>query len=44
VGADVTGYTDTPLVPFLTYTYRVRAYNGSGDSDYSNTASAEPTP
>ncbi len=40
VGADVTTYSDTGLAPVTTYWYRVSAYNGSGTSGYSNTASA----
>ena len=40
VGAGVTSYPDTTVSPSTTYTYRVRAYNGAGDSAYSNEASA----
>jgi hypothetical protein len=40
VGANVTRYSNTGLSASTTYTYRVRAYNAGGDSDYSNTASA----
>lgn len=40
VGANVRSYTDSPLGTQVTYTYRVRAFNGAGDSDYSNSASA----
>ncbi len=40
VSADVTSYNDTGLSASTTYTYRVRASNGSGDSGYSNEASA----
>ena len=40
VGASVTSYSNTGLTASATYTYRVRAYNSAGDSDYSNTASA----
>jgi len=40
VGTDVTGYANTGLSGSTSYSYRVSAYNGSGDSDYSNTASA----
>ena len=40
VGANVTSYSDGSLSPSTTYTYRVRAYNSAGNSDYSNTASA----
>lgn len=38
VSANVTAYTDTGLVSSTTYTYRVRASNEGGDSDYSNAA------
>ena len=44
VGANVTNYNDAGLVPNTTYWYRVRAYNVSGDSDYSNPASAITPP
>jgi hypothetical protein len=40
VGANVTGYSNTGLTGSTSYSYRVRAYNGTGDSNYSNTASA----
>jgi len=40
VGADVVSYNDTGLNSNTTYTYRVRANNTNGDSDYSNEASA----
>jgi hypothetical protein len=40
VGANVTSWQDAGLTGNTTYTYRVRAYNSSGDSAYSNTASA----
>jgi hypothetical protein len=40
VGADVKDYADTGLTANTTYIYRVRATNGAGDSDFSNTASA----
>jgi len=36
----VTSYSNTGLAASTSYTYRVRAYNASGDSEYSNTASA----
>jgi hypothetical protein len=39
-GANVTAYTNTGLTSGTTYYYRVRAYNASGSSTYSNTASA----
>ncbi len=44
VGADVTAFNDTGLNPSATYTYRVRAYNGGGDSGYSNSANATTFP
>ncbi len=48
VGANVTGYANTGLAASTSYSYRVRATNEAGDSDYSNTASATtytpPTP
>jgi FtsP/CotA-like multicopper oxidase with cupredoxin domain len=40
VGVDETTHSDTGLSPDTTYWYRVRAFNGSGTSAYSNTASA----
>jgi hypothetical protein len=40
VGANVTSYSNTSLTGSTSYSYRVRAYNASGNSDYSNTASA----
>lgn len=40
VGQNVTTYNDVNVFPGATYYYRVRAYNGSGDSGYSNIASA----
>ena len=40
VGANVTTYADTGLSASTQYWYRVRAYNGSGPSGYTNTASA----
>jgi subtilisin family serine protease len=36
VGANVTTYSDTGLNGSTTYYYRVRAYNTTGDSSYSN--------
>lgn len=39
-GANVTTYGDTGLSANTNYYYRVRAYNGTGDSSYSNVDSA----
>ena len=40
VGANVTSFSNTSLAANTTYTYRVRAFNGAGNSGYSNTAAA----
>jgi hypothetical protein len=40
VGANVASYSDTGLSASTSYSYRVRASNSAGDSDYSNTTSA----
>lgn len=40
VGANVTSYSNTGLTASTSYSYRVRAYNGAGDSAYSHVASA----
>jgi hypothetical protein len=40
VGANTTTYANTALKRSTTYYYRVRAYNGGGNSAYSNIASA----
>jgi len=40
VNADVTFYSDTSVLENTTYSYQVRASNNTGDSGYSNTASA----
>ncbi len=39
-GSDVTSYNDNGLDAATTYYYRVRAFNGSGSSGYSNVTSA----
>lgn len=36
VGSDVVKYSDATVEPGTTYTYRIRAYNGFGNSAYSN--------
>ncbi len=41
VGAGVASYRDSGLSKRTTYSYRVRAYNGAGNSAYSNTVSAK---
>ncbi len=43
VGVDVKSYSNTGLTASTTYSYRVRAYNTAGNSNYSNTASATTT-
>lgn len=43
VGANVTTYTDSGLTVGVPYWYRVRAYNATGNSGYSNTTSATTT-
>lgn len=40
VGANVATYQNAGLTASTSYSYRVRAYNGTGQSTYSNTASA----
>jgi titin len=40
VAAGIISYSNTGLTSGMTYTYRLRAFNGGGDSSYSNTASA----
>lgn len=40
VAADATSYSDLSAAPNTSYSYRVRAYNASGASDFSSTASA----
>jgi carboxypeptidase T len=39
VGANVTSYSNTGLAALTSYSYRVRAYNAVGDSEYSDAAS-----
>ena len=41
VAANVTNFSNSGLKRNTSYRYRVRAYNGSGDSAYSNIASAK---
>jgi hypothetical protein len=36
-GSNVASYSNTGLSPSTSYSYRVRAYNGAGDSDYTVT-------
>jgi hypothetical protein len=40
LGANTTSYVDPSLAASTTYCYRVRAFNGAGDSGYSNEACA----
>lgn len=40
VGANTTSWSNTGLLARASYTYRVRAFNASGDSSYSNTATS----
>src|SRR2546426_1264640 len=40
LGPNVTSYPSPGLTPGTSYSYRVRAYNAVGPSDYSNTATA----
>jgi carboxypeptidase T len=40
VAANVSSYSNTGLTALTSYSYRVRAYNAVGDSEYSNFASA----
>lgn len=42
--ANVTSYSDTGRSPDTEYSYRVRAYNSAGDSDYSNVRSVTTQP
>ncbi len=44
VPADSTRYQNRRLRPNATFSYRVRAYNGNGNSDYSNCRSATTQP
>ena len=44
VGANVTSYSDSSLLPDTKYYYRVRAFNSFGYSIYSNEASAKTLP
>jgi hypothetical protein len=38
----VSSFTDSPVSPSVTHTYRVRAFNSAGNSGYSNEVSARP--
>jgi predicted phage tail protein len=40
VGANISEYRDNAVQPGVTYEYRVRAFNASGQSSYSNRAAA----
>ncbi len=40
LGENVSSWSETGLAPSTSYSYRVRAYNAAGDSEYSNIASA----
>jgi len=44
VGANVTSYRDTGLLPNTTYSYRVKAYNAKGESDFFAEASVTTPP
>jgi hypothetical protein len=41
--SNTTGYSEGGLNPSTTYTYRIRARNDRGDSEYSNTVSTNPS-
>ena len=43
VGVNINSYTDSSLADGTSYCYRVRAFNGTGDSTYSNEACATTT-
>jgi hypothetical protein len=43
-GTAITTYIDTAVVAGITYCYRVKAFNASGESSYSNEACASAAP
>jgi hypothetical protein len=43
VGPNVEGFADTAVSPDVTYCYRVKAFNGAGESGYTNEACAIPS-
>lgn len=43
VAEDITGYTDSSVIQGQTYSYRVRAFTGNENSEYSNTVTANIT-
>jgi hypothetical protein len=43
VGSNVDGFADTDVSPGVTYCYRVKAFNGAGESGYTNEECGSPT-